>query len=324
MSKYLPNWLKPKPIDMTVDYRTAYKVKIKFGMLGPVGGGKSTIAAAFLYMAQTMSSLLGNFYCRCLPTSTHILTDANNLRLGHFPQKTDPFQPKPPEAGFLIGEAGWREKKVQVPMCDVAGEISDYIAVEGSGFTAGQKIRSRMQSINKRVVDEIKDCRGFITALPSPEALMFRESASTFDADVYIHNIMTQILEHRRRNKRADPNIVVVLTKWDEVQSKARDIGMDVYDESEYGMAKFLANGFPATSMLLKPLRDKGMVKFFRSWFNIKKREDGTKEYWDKEKTQPVINLIEDPNPKAFIRFRPDCSDTDYLEMVQYIGSFGQ
>ena len=321
MSRYLPGWLKPKPVDMMGDYRTAYKVKIRFGMLGPVSSGKSTIAAGFLHTVQTLSSLVPNFYCRVLPSSTHILADANNLRLGRFPEKTDPFLPKAPEAGFLICEHGWREKKVQVPICDVAGEISDYIAAKGSGFTSGQVIKQRMQSVNRQVVDTVKDCKGFIIALPAPEALMFRDSASTFDPDVYTHTVMNDILQYRRKNKKDDPHILVVLTKWDEVQTKARDIQMDVYDESDYGMAKFLANGFPATSMLLKPLRDKGMVRFFRSWFKLKKREDGTTEYWPGTK-KPVIELIEDET--GFIRFRPSYAEEDYVQMVRHIGSFGQ
>jgi hypothetical protein len=321
MSKYLPRWMKPKPVDMVDDYRTAYKVKIKFGMLGPVSSGKSTIAAGFLHTVETLSSLVPNFYCAVLPSSSHILKDANNLRLGHFPKKTDPFLPRAPEAGFLICERGWREKKVQVPICDVAGEISDYIEVKASGFTPSQKIRQSMQSINKAVVNTIKDCKGFIIALAAPDALMFRENASTFDPDVYTHTVMNDILHYRRRNKKDDPYIIVVLTKWDEVQAKARSIQMDVFDESENGMAKFLANGYPATSMLLKPLHDKGMVRFFRSWFKIKRREDGSKEYWP-DTHKPVIEIIEDET--GFIRFRPSYSETDYVEMVRYIGSFAQ
>jgi len=321
MSKYLPGWMKPKAVDMMGDYRTAYKVKIRFGMLGPVSSGKSTIAAGFLHTAETLSSLVPNFYCRVLPTSTHILADANNLRLGRFPEKTDPFLPRAPEAGFLICERGWREKKVQVPICDVAGEISDYIEAKASGFTSSQVIKQRMQNINKSVIETVKDCKGFIIALAAPEALMFRESASTFDSDVYVHTVLNEILEYRRRNKKEDPHVLVVLTKWDEVRDKAKSIQMDAYNDIDNGMAKFLANGYPATNMLLKPLRDKGMVKFFRSWFNIKKREDGSDEYWPGT-NKPVIKLIEDET--GFIRFRPAYSEEDYVQMVRYIGSFGQ
>jgi len=321
VSKYLPDWMKPKPVDMMGDYTKAYKVKTKFGMLGPVSSGKSTICAGIVHTCETLSSLVPNFYCRVLPTSTHILKDANNLRLGHFPEKTDPFTPRAPQAGFLLCERGWREKKVQVPICDVAGEITDYIAVKASGYTASQTIKQRTQSINYTVVQEIKDCQGFIIALSATDALMFRENPKGTDPDVYVHSVMNDILEYRRRNRKDDPHIIVVLTKWDEVVKEAKDIQMDAYDKSENGLARFLANGFPATNMLLKPLRDKGFVKFFTSWFQIKRREDGTKEYWQNTKN-PVIELLEDPT--SFIRFRPKFSEGDYINLVHYIGSFGK
>jgi len=167
----------------------------------------------------------------------------------------------------------------------------------------------------------VKDCQGFIIALSATDALMFRETASTFDADVYTHTVMNEILEYRRRNKRPDPNIIVVLTKWDLVTVKAKDIQMNVYDESQDGMGKFLANGFPATSMLLKPLRDKGMVRFFRSWFKTKVSEDGTPVYWEGTK-KPIIEVIEEQD--AYVRFRPSYSEQDYVAMVKHIGTFGQ
>jgi len=290
-------------------------------MLGPVASGKSSICAGIVHTCETLSSLVPNFYCRVLPTSSHILQDANNLRLGRFPEKTDPLQPKAPEAGFLLCERGWREKKVQVPICDVGGEITDYIAYKASGLTPAQMIKQRLGDINTQVVQTIKDCQGFIIAMSALDALMFRKEQST-DNDVYTHNVMTEILEHRRRNRRPDPHVIAIITKWDAVIKEAREIGMDIYDESQNGLARFWANGFPATNMLLKPLRDKGNVKYFRSWFSIKEREDGSKVYWDKEETKPVIDLLEDET--AFIRFRPKFAEQDYINIVRHIGSFGR
>lgn len=321
MSKYLPDWMKPKPVDMMGDYTKAYKIKTKFGMLGPVASGKSTICAGIVHTCETLSSLVPNFYARVLPTSTHILQDANNLRLGRFPEKTDPLMPRTPEAGLLICERGWREKKVQVPICDVAGEITDVIAYHSSGFTPSQMIKQRLSNINRKVVDEIRDCHGFIIALAAPDALMFRDGTESTDPDVYTHSVMNDILEYRRRHKKDDPEIIVIITKWDEVMTPAKEIQMDIYDDTENGLARFLANGFPATNMLLKPLRDKGKVKFFRSWFKVKRREDGTKEYWSDTK-KPIIELIEDDT--SFIRFRPKYSEEDYINLVRYIGSFGK
>ena len=325
MSQYIPNWLKPiPPPDMMEegDYRHAYNVKTKFGMLGPVAAGKSTIAAAIVYTCQTLSSLVPNFYARVLPSSSHILADANNLRLGKFPEKTDPFTPKAPEAGLLIGETGgWKEKKIQVPICDVAGEISDYIQEKAAGFTPGQIIKHRGESINTQVVNTVKDCQGFLIALAANDALMFRESASTFDADVYTHTVMNEIFEYRRRHRRADPVIIVVLTKWDEVMTEAKDIQMDIYNEPGLGMARFLANGFPSTSMLLKPLRDRGKVYFFRSWFKIKRDEKGRPICWPNT-DKKIIDVIEEEN--SFIRFKPAFDEKEYSNMVRLIGSFGR
>ena len=323
MSKYLqrPKFLKPKPVDMIGDYTKAYGVKTRFGMLGPVASGKSTIAAGIVHTCETLSTLLPNFFCRVLPTSTHILTDANNLCLGRFPRKTDPYLPRTPEAGFLLCTRGWREKKVQVPICDVAGEITDYIQQKASGFTPSQLIKQRMQTINADVVRTVRDSQGFIIALAAPDALMFRDGTSTLDPDVYTYTVLNDIFEYRRRNRKQDPHIIVVLTKWDEVIAKAKEVQMDVYDDSQQGLTRFLANGFPATNMLLKPLVEKNHVKFFRSWFQIKKREDGSTVYWEDTK-KPVIDLHEDP--ESFIRFRPKFAEQDYVAMVHHIGSFGK
>lgn len=326
MSKYLPEFMKQKPVDMMGDYTKSYGVKTRFGMLGPVASGKSTIAAGIVHTCEVMSSILTNFYCRVLPTSTHILSDANNLCLGKFPEKTDPFLPRVPEAGLLICERGsgmnlWREKKTQVPICDVAGEITDYIQMKASGFTPGQTIEQRVQSINTEVVKAVRDCQGFITTLSAPDALMFRTAPSKLDPDVYTYTVLNEIFDYRRRNKRPDPQIIVVLTKWDQVIKKAKDIDMDIYNESQQGLAKFLANGFPSTNMLLKPLVDKGNVKFFRSWFGIKKHEDGNEVVWEDTK-QPVIDVFEDP--ESWIRFRPRYAEQDYIGIVRHIGSFGQ
>jgi len=309
---------------MMGDYTKSYKVKTRFGMLGPVMSGKSTIAAAIVHTCETLSSLQPNFYCRVLPTSTHILSDANNLRLGHFPEKTDPYLPRAPEAGLLICQRGWREKKVQVPICDVAGEITDYIATRASGFTPSQIIMQRLQSVNTEVVATIKDCQGFLIALSALDALMFRGNPSTFDPDVYTHTVMNDILEYRRRNHKPDPHVRVILTKWDQVVEKAQDIQMDVYDSQDQ-LDRFLANGFPATSMLLKPLRDKGMVKYYRSWFNIKKNEEGNPMHWPvtdpSESKKPIIEVYEDPT--SYIRFKPRFSDLEYRNLVEDLGSFG-
>jgi hypothetical protein len=321
---------KQEDVDMMGDYTKNYAFKTRFSMLGPVASGKSTIAAAFVHTCSTMSSIIPNFYCRVLPTSTHILSDANNLCLGHFPKKTDPFAPRAPEAGLLICTREWRNRKVQVPLCDVAGEITDYIQAKASGANPAQVLRERVRSINTEVVNTVRDSQGYIIALAANDALFLRDGPSTMDPDVYTYTVLNEVFEYRRKNHKPDPHIIVVLTKWDKVMKEAKEADMNIYDESQNGLARFMANGFPNTSMLLKPLVEKGNVKFFRSWFTIKRNNDGQELYWGKDgkptadpsSNNPVIDVYEDAD--SYIRWRPKFADEDYVNMVRHIGSFGQ
>ena len=322
MSKYLPKWMKPKEPDLDVDYEKLYKVKTKFGMLGPVGSGKSTLAASLVYMCANLSSMVGNFYCRAFPKSSNILSDANNLRLGRFPEKTDPTLPKAPEAGLLIYEKGYRSHNVAVPICDVAGEISDHIAYSPRhmAYTPSQMIAQRVQQVNQRVVDTVKDCQGFIIVLSADDALMFREAPSMMDPDVYIHNVMSDIINFRLDNRRPEPHIIFVISKWDTVMERAKAMEMDVYDD-EGGLDRFLANGFPNTAMLLKPLRDRSYVKYFRSWFTLKKDDQGNQIYWPGT-TKPIIDMKEDRS--HYFPIRPKCSEDDFIAVIHEIATFAK
>lgn len=309
----------PERVDMMGDWRRKYKFNTKFGMLGPVASGKTTICAAMMLTCQTQSAVMPNFYARVLPDSSHILTDANKLRQGKFPEKTDPYKPQAPQAGLLICKRGMLGNNgVHVPICDVAGEITDYLSDEGDGNTPYEKLRKRYADINMQVIETVRDCQGFIIALNCKDAVMF--SDGLHDNDGYMHNALTNIFEWRRRQGKQDPYVIVILTKWDEVITAAKDIGMDAYD-GEYGLQRFLDNGFPALSMLLKPLRDKKRVFYFRSWFTLK-RDPNTKkiEYWEPGK--PKIKINERPND--YIRFKPEYSEPDYIDLISLIGSFGK
>ena len=307
-----------KPVDMMGDYRKNYKFKTKFGLLGPVSAGKSTLCAAIVETCQDQSATVTNFYARVLPSSSNILKDANNLRIGRFPEKTDPTTPQAPEAGLLISQKGMLSNSgVHVPICDVAGEVSDYLCDVGEGNSAYERIKSREGTVNRLVIDTVRDCQGFIIALDANDAIMF--SQGDHDNDVYMHSVLTNIFEWRRRNNKPDPRIIVVITKWDQVMSKAKDIQMDAYD-GEHGLQRFLDNGYPSLSMLLKPLRDKGFVKFFRSWFAIAKDPEGNILYWPGT-TKPKIKIVE--NERSYIRYKPDFSQPDYIDLIAHIGSFG-
>ena len=307
-----------KPVDMYGDYRKNYKFKTKFGLLGPVSAGKSTLCASIVETCEDQSATDTNFYARVLPSSSNILRDANRLRKGHFPDKTDPTMPQAPEAGLLISKTRMiNNSGVNVPICDVAGEVSDYLCATGGSGSPAERVKARNSGIARAVVDTVRDCEGFIIALSAPDSLLFSDDEK--DTDSYMHDVLTNIFEWRRRSGKPDPHIILVLTKWDIVMSSAKDLGMDAYNGEE-GLQRFLDNGFPGMSMLLKPLRNKGKVKFFRSWFKIEKDQDDKTVYW-KDTNKPKIHILEREN--SYIRFKPDFSQPDIIDLIDHIISFG-
>ncbi len=315
------DFLKKKPVEMNYDegFSSQQQYKTRFCMVGTPMSGKSTIAAATVLTAETMSAILGNFYCRVLPQSSHIMADANNLRLGRFPEKTDPYLVRPPEAGLLICDKGWREKKVQVPLCDVGGEVFDAMTLRNMG---SYDVQERIKNINRRVLDYVRDSQGFVVALSAPDALMFRTDYKALDADVYVYNVLSQVMDYKRQTGTNIDGIAVWLTKWDEAKDLSQDTGINIYDDQN-GLAKFFDNGYPGISMLLKPLVKQGKVRFFRSYFTIKKRDDGvTDEYWDNNPNAKRIDILEDLS--AHIQRRPKYCEEDYVSFIRFMGSFAK
>lgn len=307
---------KPRQLEEADPYGyDIYQYKVRFSLVGPVNAGKSSLAAAIVVAAETMSATIRDFYCRVLPKSSHILTDANNLRLGRFPEKTDPYLPVAPEAGLLIGER-YGKKTLQIPICDVGGEVVDALAIAYPTIDQLERIRN----INRQVINHIRESQGFILTLPATDALMFRKDHRAMDADSYLYTVLSQVMDFKLYTRTSIEGIAVWLTKWDEAMDDAKDLGMDVYTDS-MGMARFMANGFPALNMLLKPLIDAGKVQFFRSFFQLKKRDDGTTpELWPDGRKK--IEVIDDP--RSFIRKKPLFAEQDCVNFIKWVGSFAK
>lgn len=326
MSKLLqrlnPFQRKPMTLDDDPYGYNRINFKVRFSLVGAVNAGKSTLAAAIAVAAQSMSAQLASFYCRVLPKSSNILIDAENLRKGRFPAKTDPYSPVAPEAGLVFGQRGSgfraKDKIMQVPICDVGGEIYDFM-----GITRPNTIQyERIKNINRQVVQHIRESQGFIIVLPAPDAVMFSRDYRDKQTDSYLYQIMSQVMDHKLYSKTKIEGVAVWLTKWDQAQEDAKALGMDVFYQDDYrSMERFLVNGFPALSMLLKPLRDAGKVRYFRSKFSIAKREDGiTPLTWDDG--QPRIEILEDPN--SYIRFKPVFEEQECVNFIKWAASFAQ
>lgn len=318
---FLRNLLGRKPMTLEEDPYgySRYKYEVRFSLIGTVRSGKSTLAAALVVAAETMSAMMKGFYCRVLPKSSHIMTDANNLRCGRFPAKTDPFLPIAPEAGLLIGQSARRplgkDTVTQVPICDVGGEVMDALAI----VRPTQRQLEYIRNINRQVVNHIQDSQGFIIVLPATDALFFRKDHIVLDSDSYLYNILGQMMDYKRDNKGKIKGVAVWFTKWDEAMVDAKELGMDIYHSDE-AVTRFMDNGFPGLAMLLKGLRDEGRVRYFRSYFNPARHDDGRPVEWSDG--SPKIKLIDDP--RHYIRFKPDFAGDEYVEFIKWAASFAK
>jgi hypothetical protein len=289
-------------------------------MLGTVGSGKSTISAAIVLTAQTLSSLRPNFFCRVLENTSNILADASNLRRGRFPIKTNPYQTYPPESGLLmIWKGAIGEKRVQVPICDVAGEdIQEMIrrsqasTLDNSSFNA-----------NVNLINYVKDSDGFILAVPASRALIHyggltlepEAAEMEVDPDVNLARILSAVKSHKDQSHgKPIKGIAVVITKWDLLAPYAQNWGMDLYDSSGKGLSNFMDICFPATSMELKAAGlDK--VKFFPSHVQVAHTDSGAVKKWPDG--SDMIETIPE-------RRLPKYSEQSYVNLFEWLKTFAQ
>jgi len=314
----MPSFLKSKPkIEQLIEsdpYGYAlHDFKVRFSLVGPVSAGKSSLAAGLVVAANSMSSTMKNFYCRVLPKSSYILTDASNLRAGRFPARTDPYNPVTYEAGIIIGDRN-NKKTMQIPISDTGGEVLDALALR----TPTMEQHERIKNINRNVVKHIRESQGFILALPAPEALIFRTGYAMQDVDSYVYTVLSDIMDFKLFSGTVIDGVAIWVTKSDEVLEEAANLGMNLLHPE--GMMRFLDNGFPNTMMLLKPLREAGKVQLFRSFFTIQRRDDGSLDLW--EDGNKKIKILDDPS--NYVRFKPEFAELDSVKFIQWAASFAK
>lgn len=301
---------------------TEDKYKRHFSMLGPVLGGKTTICAGLFLTARMMTAHIDNFYCYVHPKSSSLVSDANNLLIGRFPPKTDPYNPVPPEAGIFLSRRAKADKKVQLGLCDVAGEVFTHMGIDPRVAYA-QKLRLADQ----RVLNYVRDSQGYNIVLPANQALIFRNNPAGRDPDEHVFRILSQTLEYKRKRKQTIEGIGVWLSQWDKAMEQAEYFGINIFDKNDPqgALSQFMWNGFPSVAMLLKGYEKAGIVKYFRSYFAIKKQADGvTEECWDNDPKQKVIDIVDNPDFPTLskIRYKPNYAEHDYVEHIKWMGRF--
>jgi len=296
-----------------------YAYKTRFAMLGPVGAGKTTVSALTVLAAQVSSSEILHFRCRVLEGTSSVLEAVSSLRQGHFPAKTPAHARHAAESGLLLRHKGfWGEKKIQVPIVDIAGEDIELMIQHYR--TGSTPIGRAAYSLAKSLISYVKQSDGYILCVDASKALGvkgYNQPSSTVqvDPDNDLHRILSEIFIHKERSRgNTIKGIAVVITKWDTIEPYASNWGMDIYDESGEGLKEFMDVCFPNTSMILK---DYGFgfganIKVFPSYIAVERDSTGEVKRWPDEKEKIVVKN----------RRMPSCDLQSYMNLIQYLLSF--
>lgn len=308
---------KPHQDKQPLTVSQLYHYKTRFATVGTVGSGKTSIAAAIVLTAQTLSSILPEFRCRVLQGNTKILSAASDLRRGRFPPKTPINMLNPPESGLLLSWSNFfGERKIQIPICDLAGEQLQKLLIPKL-FKPDEE--TRLES--DYVIKYAQDSDGFILAVPASRALIFDDDAklelepedTEIDPDVNLSEILESVFQHKEdSNSKRIKGIAVVITKWDMLEPYAKRKDMNIYDPTGKGLQNFMNTAFPATMMTLKSYGLQN-VKFFPSYIKVKRGSQGI-ERW--EDGSPKIESHE-----RYLRM-PKYAEKSYVELFEYLKSF--
>jgi len=301
-----------------------YAYKTRFSMLGTVGSGKTTVCGFIVLAAQTLSSDMPSFRCRILEGTSSVLDATSRLRggfngkAGRFPQKTTAYNTYAAESGLLMRWKGFLgEKRVQVPICDIAGEDIQVMIERFSKNIGG--IGRAAYSAARNLVDYVKESDGFILTVPASKALGIKgiqlEKESTdihFDPDVNLYRILDAVITHKEQSRgKPIKGIAVIITKWDLLRPYAENFGMDIYEPSGRGLTEFMDVCFPATSMILK---DYGLenVKFFPSYVELERDSEGKPKTWPEGDEKILIKG----------RRKPSYDEQTYINLIEWLRGF--
>jgi hypothetical protein len=296
-----------------------YAYKTRFAMLGPTGSGKTTISAMEVLAAQTLSADNPSFRCRVLEGTSSVLDAVSSLRQGHFPEKTTAHTRYAAESGLLLRDkAFFGEKKIQVPMVDIAGEDIDLMIAHYSKSTPN--VAPVAYSLAQNLINYVKESDGYILCVDSSKALGVKgynmpTDEVREDPDNYLHRLLSEIFIYKEQSRgKPIKGIAVVITKWDTISNYASSWGMDVYDPSGQGLKEFMDVCFPSTSMILK---DYGFgfganIQIFPSYIDVERNSDGMPKRWQDGKERIVVKE----------RRMPSCDLQTYINLIQFLLTF--
>lgn len=312
-------WLEPQK-RQPPKYITPFDSKTRFTMIGPVGSGKTTIAALMLITAETRSQDEPTFYCRLIEHGSQIREDSWNLRSGRFPPKTIPTGTYAYEAGLEITKKRLLgPKNVHIPLIDVAGEDQQLMLRK---FLSPQEVRNPVNYVTaKQLIEYLKSSEGIILTLCAPRVpipgldLEAEPSGISSFPDVNISRMLQEVIAYKKgRNIKG---IAVVITKWDILAPHLAEKGINLYESG--GIEQFMNIYFPGTTMQLKHFTDKNIVQYFPSHVDLKRDEQGKVLCWPDG--SPIVNVVtKDAMGNACLL--PDYSQASYMSLFDYLEGY--
>lgn len=299
--------------------------KCRFALVGTTGAGKTTVADLILLTMHTMSQRENTFTCRVLEGTSDIEEGVSKLRMGHFPDKTKPYQQSVIEAGFLLEYVGlWGTKKLHVPIVDVAGEDVTSMIKHKPGYAPTTEDWN--QSL--KLVQDVRNADGFVMCLPASRALVHhrdvqieRETGDLpIDPDVNLKRILSAIIDYKEAS-HAKPikAIACIITKWDLIMPYAAKWGMDIQEPTGVGLQNFMNICFPSTSMALKSSHVKN-IQFFPSFVQTEiDPQSGKEKTW--EDSSPKIK-VKPPNEWLTYGRVPEYSAYSYRNLINFLKTF--
>ena len=317
-----------------------YPVKNRISMIGTVGSGKSTVVGGIVMTAETLVQDQEHFFCRVLEGTSEIHQDVSNLRDGHFPEKTVAFGEFASESGLLmewerkIAGFKFKTKRLQVPICDLAGEdlqqtIRQYRTKVGP---LGNVIRNAVRNL----VAYVRESDGFIITIKATRAKGLFQNGKQLeeeadarlsrDPDVNLVRLLEDLITYKETHRsRPIKGIAVVITAWDALKSKADEIGFDILSPTlgQNDLLNFVKGYFPAVYAAIKSYRIPN-VQYFPSFFEVEQDEFGNARMWDKASNSPKIKLRQMTGDEDWWRNarKPSYYEVGYVNLIEWLHAF--
>lgn len=320
-----------------------FPVKSRVSTIGTVGAGKSAVVAGIVMAAETLVADDPNFFCRVIEGTSDIHQDVSDLREGHFPRKTVPFGAYATESGLLLEEerkiAGVKigDKRLQVPVCDLAGEdlaqtIRQVRAAGPLGNLAKQAVRN--------LIAYVRESDGYIVTIKATRAKGLKPRGNQIeseqdeklsaDPDVNLVRLLEDLVNYKETHRsRRIEGMAIVVTAWDALKHSgvADQIGFDILNPfvGQNDLNNFVRACFPAVYAAVKSLRIPN-VQYFPSFFEVETNEDGTPKTWEDD--SPIIKQRQTNigNPDEWWRDlrKISCSEQTFINLIKWLMGFAR